>query len=500
MMCVMRHLAVIFSVVCLILPTAIFANEGGEWDELLTPSMPYSMSWEHAESEQTTESEQSVEDQLTRVEQEILILKAEFAYQNSDHNELNNYIHQLNSMDILPRFKERVARLNIFLTQKKNVLNGMDTTIESYLTVTGIQPLQFPRGGGENSTIAVLLPLTGTYEQVGNQLLEGVTDALTSTGFVGTVVVLDTALYANAFEVWQLAKAYEPNFIFGPLRKTFAKQWQSLSTGIPTFYFNEMKFLNGHERALSPSKVKGVEVLMRFLEAESYQNILVLTDNHATSKRLEFAFYSLWHASEHTGTYQQQPIDKTVGEAVEIASNRKQSKARQLWLQSLIDVNLMFKPRARKDIDVVISFLSERNAIQVTALLDFYGFSDIPRVWYPIQIPSASFFKKNLPSLHASYAVLPAYFQHNASFSSPEKNEFSNDTKRFGLFYALGQVAVKIVNNSAISDGLELYIETEFGAIRSSSVGQFYLLPMMYWVNQNNTEVLSKMSLEISIE
>ncbi len=331
---------------------------------------------------------------------------------------------------------------------------------------------------------------------MGNQILEGLTDALTSADFVGTLVVLDTALYANAFEVWQLAKAYEPDFIFGPLRKTIANQWQSLSTGIPTFYFNEMRFLNGHERALSPSKVKGVEVLMRFLEAESYQNILVLTDNHAASEKLESAFYSLWHTSEHTGTYQQQHIDKTVGEAVEIASNREHSKARQLWLQSLVDVNLFFKPRVRKDIDVVISFLSERNAIQVTAILDFYGFSDIPRVWYPVQVPRVSFFKKNLSSLHASYAVLPAYVQPNLSFFAQEKDAFSGENNQFGLFYALGQVAVKIVNNSAISDGLELYIETEFGAIRSSSVGQFYLLPMMYWVNQNETEVLSKINLE----
>ncbi len=490
----MRYLSIILIYTCSMLPTAIFANESDEWGELLTPSMPYSTNWSHSiKSEGVNKKQSSVEDQLLRVEQEIIILKAEFAYQNSDQNELNNYIHQLNTMEILPRFKERVARLKFFLTQTRE--REIDTVIESHLTVTGIQPLKFPIRGGENFVIAVLLPLTGEYEQAGVPLLKGITDALNNMDFVGTLVVVDTALYSNAFEVWQLVKAYEPDFVFGPLRKTIANQWQSLSTGVSTFYFNEMNFLNGHERALSPSKVKGVEVLMRFVERKAYQNILVLTDNHLASEKLESAFYSLWQSSEHHGSYQHQYVDKTVGEAIEVASNIKYSKSRKSWFQSLINTDVVFKPRARQDLDMVIFFLSDHNAIQVAAILDFYGFNHIPRVWYPIQAPRNTFFKKNLSSLSGSYAVLPTYVQQNLSVISQEKNNIQDENNRFGLFYALGQVAGKIVNNSAISDGLELYIETEFGGVQSNSVGQFYLLPMMYWVNQHETEVLSKISL-----
>jgi len=142
---------------------------------------------------------------------------------------------------------------------------------------------------------------------------------------------------------------------------------------------------------------------------------------------------------------------------------------------------------------VVISFLSERNAIQVTAILDFYGFSDIPRVWYPVQVPRVSFFKEKT-SLHCT-PLMPCYprmFNLIFLFLLKKKMRFQVKNNQFGLFYALGQVAVKIVNNSAISDGLELYIETEFGAIRSSSVGQFYLLPMMYWVNQTKLKYFLK--------
>lgn len=490
----MRYVRTLLMLLCSILPTAIFANVGDEWGELLAPSMPYSMSWESSvDSEEARDKEESVDNQIVRVEQEILILKAEFAYQNRDYNELKNYIHQLNAMDILPIFKERMARLKFFLSQEGEIQNSV--TIESHLTVTGIQSLQFPIGGGENSVVAVLLPLTGEYEQAGNPLLEGITDALKNAGFEGTLVVIDTALYANAFEVWQLVKAYEPDFVFGPLRKIIANQWQSLSTGIPTFYLNEMSFLNGYERALSPSKERGVEILMRFLERESYQNILVLTDNHLASEKLESAFYSLWQSSNNSGSYQHQHVDKTVGEAIEVASNINDSKSRKSWFQSLTNTHVVFKPRARKDLDVVISFLSERNAIQVAAILDFYGFSDTPRVWYPVQAPRHAFFKKNLSSFNSSYIVFPAYFQRNILSTTQEKNHIQDKNNHFGLFYALGQVAGKIVNNSAVSDGLELYIESEFGVIQSNSVGQFYLLPMMYWVNQHETEVLSKISL-----
>ncbi|VAW46775.1 hypothetical protein MNBD_GAMMA03-1647 [hydrothermal vent metagenome] len=481
-----------------ILPTAIFANVESEWEELFVPSSVQD-SEEKKRANTLKVTEQHIDDQVLYIDQEILILKAELAQQYGHTNELRNYLNQLDEMTVLPVFQNRFEHLKHFLMAPKMNPSPLKPihqvpvlNTNTYLTVNHIQPLDFlSEGGGKNSVIAILLPLTEAYEQVGNQLLESLTNALETIGFKGTLVVLDTVLHDSSFEIWQLLQHYEPNFIFGPLRKSVATQWQALNTGVPTLYFNEMPFLYGTERALSPSRSKGIEILLRFMEERDEQNILVLTDNHPVSQQLESDFYASWLAINSQGKYLHQTIDKTVGEAVEFASNIKRSKDRYLWLQKVVQHSLVFQPRAREDIDLVISFLSERNAMQVSPILDFYRLNSISRIWFPIQTPKVSFLKKNLSSWNHSYVVFPPYLSQNVQPRAAE----SLVSEKIGLFYALGQVAVEIVTNSTVSDGLELFLETEFGLIRSNSSGQFYLWPMIYWVDQHNN--FEKVSLSL---
>lgn len=461
----MKALIVTFILAWVIyLPTAIFANE--------KKSPP-------PQKQETTN--RLIEDQIFRIDQEILILKAELARQYGRRNALKDYMTQLDKMFILPMFQQRIVSLKKGFDRggEEIVLKSPMKAINSHLIVTGVQPLSFP-AGDKQAVIAVLLPLTGAYEQVGNQLLSSLTNSLESSAFLGSLLVLDTALYESAFDLWQRVKDYEPAFVFGPLRKPVAVQWQALNTGVPTLYFNEMGFLKGHERGLSPSKTKGLISLLQFLDNRFYQNILVLTDDSPASKKLESAFYSEWNATGEQGLYQHQLVDKTVGEAIEIASNIKRSKGRRGWLQKQLGVNLTFQARARVDFDVVISFLSERNAMQVASILDFYRLESTPRVWFPVQTPSHRFLKENLTLWQNSYAILPSTL-----YDSLSQNHLPEES---GLFYALGQVAVDIVSNSAISDGLELYMETDLGVIHSDSTGQFYLLPKVYWMDQTRSE------------
>ncbi|MCF6253635.1 MAG: penicillin-binding protein activator [Thiomicrorhabdus sp.] len=466
----------------LTLPTAIFANERNEWEELLVPEgMPSSLinQRERPTVLPNQQPEQSIENQILRVDQEILILKAEVAYQNGEYNTLKNYLEKLDSLGVLPRFKARVTRLKqLPLT----VQNTLPSNPASHLVVSGIQPLGF--SGDKEAVVAILLPLTGDYERVGNQLLESLLSGLEKINFLGSLVVLDTALYNSAFDVWQQVKDYEPSFIFGPLRKSIATEWQALNTRIPILYFNEMPFLNGNERAISPSRAQGVAQLIRFLEEQDHQNILVLTEDTPASQKLEAAFYARWHSLPQAGFYQPKVIEKTVGEAIEVATNIKRSKARKRWLQHKIDPYLVFNPRAREDIEVVISFVSENRAIQVSPILDFYRLTDVSHVWFPIQTSSPRFLTENHASWHNTYAALPPYLY----LAAQPKIAKTESSEKSGLFHALGQVAVEIVHDSTLSDGLELYVETEFGAITSNSAGQFYLLPMIYSLDPLTTK------------
>lgn len=458
----------------LTLPTAIFANERSEWEELLaSESIPASfISRSELQSGSPNQKpEQSIENQILRVDQEILILKAEVAYQKGERGTLKNHLHQLDLLGVLPRFKARVARLKQLPITVKDTLSSNGA---SHLVVSGIQPLRF--SGNKEAVVAVLLPLTGDYERVGNQLLESLLSGLEKIDFLGSLVVLDTTLYDSAFDVWQQVKGYEPSFIFGPLRKSIATEWQSLNTRIPILYFNEMSFLNGNERAISPSRIQGVAQLTHFLDEQNIQNILVLTEDTPASQKLEAAFYSRWRSLPQSGFYQHQVIHKTVGEAIGEAINIKRSKARKRWLQQKIDSYLVFKPRPRGDIEVVISFVSEHRAIQVSPILDFYQLTNISHVWFPIQASSSRFLTENRASWHNTYAALPPYIY----LATQEKIAQTEQPEKIGLFYALGQVAVEIVHDSALSDGLELYMNTKFGAITSNSAGQFYLLPIIY--------------------
>lgn len=477
-----ERLAIGLLTVVMMLPTAIFANERSEWEELLAPENIPRAFIHQSDGQGLTPSqkpEQSIENQILRVDQEILILKAELAYQKGDYNALKNYLHRLDTLRVLPRFKSRVTRLKQLPTTLKDSLS---TNRPSHLVVSGIQPLGF--SGEKEAVVAILLPLTGDYERVGNQLLESLLSALEKNNFLGSLVVLDTTLYDSAFDVWQQVNSYEPSFIFGPLRKSVAAEWQALNTRTPILYFNEMPFLKGYERAVSPSREQGVTQLIRFLDEKIDQNILVLTEETPASQKLEAAFYARWHSLPQSGGYQQQVIERTVGEAIEIAANIKNSKARKRWLQHKIDSYLMFKPRARADIDIVISFVSEHRAIQVAPMLEFYQLTDISHVWFPVQTSSTRFLIENRASWHNSYAVLPPYLY----LATQEKKPEAQRSEKSGLFHALGQVAVEIVYDSALSDGLELYTETEFGAIASNSAGQFYLLPIIYSLNSINAK------------
>jgi len=167
-----------------------------------------------------------------------------------------------------------------------------------------------------------------------------------------------------------------------------------------------------------------------------------------------------------------------------MASNIKSSKERKRWLQRKIDSNLVFKPRAREDIEVVVSFVSERNAIQVAPILAFYQLTNIPHVWFPVKTPNARFLSENPASWQRSYAALPPYLY----YAWQKRTQQSELPVKSGLFYALGQLAIEIVNDSTISDGLELYVEKGFGAIASDSSGQFYLLPIIYSLDSSNAK------------
>lgn len=476
-----------------ILPMASFAYQTAQWQDLLStqsskpiedpsvtqgdwPQKPLTL-------DEKTDQNYYLENQLEIIDQEIILLRAELARKNNDINQVKIYINQLNRMVILPIFQQRLAALKLYLTTAKRSsqphFDASSKALNSYLYVGSIEPLKFP-DASEKSIIVVLLPLTGPYQQAGNKILSGLTDALEAISFQGSLAVFDTAIYETVFELWEIVKYYDPDFIFGPLQKQTTQEWQALNTGIPTFYFNSMNSLFGHERAFSPSKSKGLDQVLSILNNSQFESVLVLTDASESSKKLEAEFYQAWLSLNSRGQYQHQSIEKTVGQSIEAAMNVQRSQERHGWLQKVTESTLQFRPRSREDFEAIVTFIPENKAIQVGPLLDFYQLNQVTHIWYPNQISNLDALYKSLLSWRQTYAVLPIYNQTELTLNNPVPQQENKN----GLFYALGLVAVEIVKDSAISDGQNLYINTEFGAISSNTIGQFHLLPVVYWIDQ----------------
>ena len=486
-----------------ILPMASFAYQAVEWQDLLSIQSEKPMGSQSVTSRNLPQTALStngkfarnnyLENQVELIDQEIILLRAELARKNNDINQVKIYINQLSRMVILPVFQQRFAVLKLYLTTAKtsspSFVNSSSNASDSYLYVGSIEPLKFPELT-EKSIVVVLLPLTGPYEEAGNKVLSGLTKALEDFSFQGSLAVFDTALYETVFELWEIVKYYDPAFIFGPLQKKTTQQWQELNTGIPTLYFNSMDRLFGHERALSPSKSQGLNQVLTVLSNSQFESVLVLTDSSDSSKKLESEFYQAWSSLNSLGQYEHQPIERTVGQSIEVAMNIQRSEDRYRWLQKVTDSTLEFTPRPRLDFDAVVTLIPQNKAIQVGPILDFYQLKQVTHIWYPSQTPNLDSLRQSLASWQQTYAVLPVYNQADFTLNKPT----SQQEDKNGLFYALGQVAIKIVNNPAISDGQNLYVHTEFGTLASNTLGQFYLLPVVYWVDQGVLERVTEFS------
>ena len=485
------------------LPMASFAYQTAEWQDLLSIQSSKSIesqqitqeNWPKTPltSDEKIDQNDYLENQVERIDQEIILLRAELARKNSDLNQVKIYINQLNRMVVLPVFQQRLAALKLYLTMAKRSSqassNSSSNALNSYLYVGSLEPLKFPEVS-EKSIIVVLLPLTGPYEQAGNKVLSGLTNALEAISFHGSIAVFDTAIYKTVFELWEIVKYYDPDFIFGPLQKRTAQQWQALNTGIPTFYFNSMDYLFGHERAFSPSQSKGLDQVLSILNNSQFHNVLVLTDSSESSKKLESEFYQAWSSLNSRGQYQHQPIERTVGQSIEAAMNIQRSKERYRWLQKVTGSSFEFTPRPRQDFEAVVTFIPQNKAIQVGPILNFYQLTQVTHIWYPSQRPNLDSLRKSLNTWQQTYAVLPVYNQADFALNNPN----SQQEDKNGLFYALGQVAIEIVKNPVISDAQNLYVNTEFGAMSSNTIGQFHLLPVVYWVDQGVFERVTEFS------
>ncbi|MDX1351440.1 MAG: penicillin-binding protein activator [Thiomicrorhabdus sp.] len=460
--------------VCLVnLPMASFAY-AEEWDDFFRDAQPRSLYDLGAKKAGKTEQVSASRlQQVKRLDQEILILRAEMSKKNGDVEQVERYLTQLNKQYVLPEFKARVARLQGYVESvpKKN------TSI--YSLFSHAKNIDFPMHN-PNAVVAIVLPVSGVYGQVGADIQSAIQTGLTQAGFAGKLIAIDSAIYDSAFEIWEVLKYYEPNFIFGPLEKSKIAQWQALKTGVATLYFNDTTTFTHYEFSLSPSKLAGLEQVFQTLNQGAYQRILVLKNKSESSQMLEQAFNQAWLNLNSAQDYITSEIDRTVGQSIDEGLNVLLSNQRKNTIQNLLQEPLEFTARTRQDIEAVVSFVPQSEAIQIAPYLNFLPTQGvITHIWYPSKTPSSAYLMSHLDAWQQTFAILPA----NLMVNSQKNNSQSQLNFKNGLFYALGQVAIEIVKNPSLSSTVDSLVETDYGVYLRNANGQFHLLPDVYWAD-----------------
>lgn len=437
------------------------------------PSLEFSESNRSGLSESVDKSS-PLKHQISQIDLEILLLKAELALQNSDLKGLQQYLQALEKLDLPAGFQQRFDELKGALDKAKP--NQM-------LKFLGFQQnFEFPMSD-PNAVVAVILPMSGRYQQVSQQLYDSLESALDIYGFQGRLLRFDSMAYANVFRLWDDLRHYNPGFIFGPLQKTVIDDWHHLDTDIPTLYFNDIdNTLFAYEKALSPSKFGQVKKLASYIERQQFERVLLVIGPSKKARETADDFKLQSYTLNKKRSIFDFPVDKNLSESFFRALGVADSKNRAKVLSRIVYRPVDYEKRSRQDIDVVVSILNPSEAIQISPLMSFYDLKSTPHLWLPantLQVHDLTHYQN---SFQQTVGVLPEYLYQSYLSQDFEKNQQS------GIFYALGQVAVEIANQAQFLSQQDWLIDTSQGQVEANQDGRFYLLPNLFWMDKGKID------------
>lgn len=408
--------------------------------------------------------------QIDLIDQEILLLRAELAESNGDRQAVQRYLQELEGMSLSAGFAERFRALK---ARSRKAAESREAE-ES-------DPLQKPvfRLPSESGQVVVVLPLSGEYAVAGEKILAGLREHWRLSS---PFVVLDSAVYDNMFELWELVKLYSPDLVIGPLSKQNVMQWQSLKTSVPTLYLNQPEVLFSYEKALSPDKEAGLLQLEQFVDAYGFDHLLVISEDTESAENLVQQFQKNWTRKHPYGLFEWYPLSGSVDLTVRQALRIQRSAGRRHWLEKNIERKVVFEPRARQDTQAIIHLLPLDEAVQVKPLLDFFHLNSTLSLWYPSRLPERSDLHASLPFWQHTYAFLPPYLVQSVPMT--------NQNNQFGPLYALGELAAKMVTRTGSFQPGQLMGSSPLGRVVHDKAGRLHILPVVYWLDDGQLQTV----------
>jgi len=233
--------------------------------------------------------------------------------------------------------------------------------------------------------VALLLPLSGQFSELGNAIKDGFIAARFADGGSTAIRLYDTkSTLDDALEQYDLAVAEGSTLVIGPLNKSAVIQLAATNrVSVPTVSLNYVGddvagHANLYQFGLLPED--NARDVAYFALNQNYRKAIVVAADSAISQRLAIAFENTFNANGgrvlgseiiSEDSYDFSPQLKKL-----LSINSSHARRRQL--AKLLDTELQFEPAIRGDIDVIFMAVGAEQARLLRPQLQFHHAGKLP--------------------------------------------------------------------------------------------------------------------------
>ena len=281
-------------------------------------------------------------------------------------------VHNQNNLDQL------VSAVDYWLINQPNHPAALDLPEElrDLRTVVANRP----------STIALLLPLSGKYQQVGSKVrdgfLAGYYQSLVNNQYTPEIVFIDS----TSIKITDLADiVLEKNIdmLIGPLRRELILELSTIeNVQIPVLALNYAP----DTELMSPPFQLGLAVEDESLQVsqqawlEGFRNAVILYPDTDWGMRAFQSFRESWtdKGGSVVGSATYGDETESYSKAIASALQTESSKSRLRRIRNVTLLNMEFEPRRRQDVDFVFMIATPTAGRQLKPTLAFHYASDLP--------------------------------------------------------------------------------------------------------------------------
>lgn len=242
-----------------------------------------------------------------------------------------------------------------------------------------------------NTSVALMLPLTGRLSNAGRAVRDGFIAAYlaASNGSEATdtteLHIFDSAKHSG-LELIRLARGVRADVLVGPLLKANVDAFTNfaLASETPTLLLNYLPESRPDETGVSSHTnllqlgtaiEDEARTLAAHMQINQHQRVMVIHNNSAWARRALSTFREEWPQPIFATDFDNlKQLTNAVGKAMEVA----ESASRKERVTALLKEPVEFLPRARQDLDAVVALTTGFEAAALTPALQFHFADHLP--------------------------------------------------------------------------------------------------------------------------